>query len=1248
LASDLSTAPESEPPVEPRRSSGLRPSARPAHTSWAPPAQFADFRLISALGWGRSGRVYLALDHVLDRQVVVRFASDRVLAPEARQRFLAQARVAARLSHPNLVTIQRIGELEGRPYVVLELARGERLDRAPRPLPGARAHEIGVGLARGLAAAHRQGMLHRNIKPASVILCDDGFPKLLGGGLAEDASTIAHEYAAPELLAGETATRRSDVYALGAVLYELCAGLPPHGDVPVERLRVLAAERDVRPLAQVAQDVSPRLAEVIDRCLRRDPGERYAGAEELREALEQLSRGAAVVATGAGNPYRGLRPFEAEHRGVFYGRNAEIQALLERLRSEPFVLVAGDSGVGKSSICRAGVLPRVADGALADSRTWTVIQMVPGQRPLAALAAALSAPLQQPADAIARHLSEDPSWLVPELRRRLGGAEGLLLFVDQLEELHTNTERREALQVDELLMRLIAGIPGVRLVATVRADFLTRIATLPRLGDEIGRALYLLRPLKLEKMREVVVGPAESTGVRFESEGLVDELVEATAHTDGGLPLLQFALALLWQARDLERATITKAALEQLGGVSGALARHADATVEALSPSQRSAARRVMMRLVSLDNTQARRTEIELTGQDAAAREALDALVRGRLVVAHESDEGGAFELAHEVLIHGWDTLGRWLLEDAAWRKARERLAQAAIEWERLARGREGLWSHKQLGELNGVERSGLSPREDAFLDASRRAVLRARRNRLLALASVPVVAAAAWLGLEWRARHELERRVEATLENARAAIGAAKATAIERSRIRREAFDLFDGRDREGGEVSWARALELDARLDREEAHAARALEGALVLDGARSDVRAMLGDVLYDRALLAEEQHRDAQLEELRERLALYDEDGSRAARWAAPAKLSVAVDPIGAAVALERYATTEGGRLTLEARRDLGPSPVARFEVAPGSYLIHLAATGHAAVRVPVVLSRGQDEAITVHMPPAAAVPTSFVYVAPGRFYFGSTADEEQRRGFFDTAPAHERHLGAFLVARHEVTFGEWITFLRALPPTERAQRAPGAASGVGGTGSVKLEELPDGLYRLHLQPGSLRLTAREGEPLRMPARAARADQDWRAFPVVAVSAEDAEAYAAWLGASGALPGARLCTELEWERAARGADPREFPHGDDLAPEDANFDLTYGKEPTQMGLDVVGSHPASQSPFGVDDMAGNAFEWTKGSLSENQHVVRGGSYFYDRKTNRIPNRQVATATLRDATVGVRLCADAPGRDQ
>src|SRR5262249_45037441 len=155
---------------------------------------------------------------------------------------------------------------------------------------------------------------------------------------------------------------------------------------------------------------------------------------------------------------------------------------------------------------------------------------------------------------------------------------------------------------------------------------------------------------------------------------------------------------------------------------------------------------------------------------------------------------------------------------------------------------------------------------------------------------------------------------------------------------------------------------------------------------------------------------------------------------------------------------------------------------------------------------------------------------------------------------------------LIARHETTYADWIAYLEALPPDERMRHAPNLP------GVLALTHAADG-WRLLIQPSSRAYTARAGEMLRYPGRRARISQDWLQLPVSGLTLEDAHGYVEWLASSGRVPGARLCDEYEWERAARGADDRELPHGDALEPDDANVLDTYGHDPHTYGPDEVG---------------------------------------------------------------------------
>jgi formylglycine-generating enzyme required for sulfatase activity len=280
------------------------------------------------------------------------------------------------------------------------------------------------------------------------------------------------------------------------------------------------------------------------------------------------------------------------------------------------------------------------------------------------------------------------------------------------------------------------------------------------------------------------------------------------------------------------------------------------------------------------------------------------------------------------------------------------------------------------------------------------------------------------------------------------------------------------------------------------------------------------------------------------------------------------------------------------------------------------------------------------LTVDLPAAGSLPPGYVHIPAGRFLYGS-ADDEGLRRFLMAPPQHEVETGAYLIGRNEVTFAEYLEFLRALSPEERVAHLPKAESAI--RGALALEELRGGRYRLTLKPASTTYTALDGEPIRYLGRDRRAEQDWRRFPVAAISWIDARAYLAWLSRTGRLPGARFCTEHEWERAARGADDRIYPHGRSIMPDDANIDVTYDRKPENFGPDEVGAHGASDSPFGVKDLVGNVWEWTESIQRPGEPAVRGGSYYQEEFTNRSTNRDFGEADARDPLVGLRVCAGA-----
>src|SRR3974390_250064 len=273
------------------------------------------YEIQASVGAGGMGEVYRAHDSRLNRKVAIKvlptsFSADR----DRLQRFSQEARAAAALNHPNILSIFDIGDEQGAPYVVSELLEGETLRERLKsgPLPIRRVIDHAVQVARGLAAAHEKGIVHRDLKPENLFITNDGRVKILDFGLAKltrpetsdtaDAATQTRQiatdagtvmgtvgYMAPEQVRGKPADPRSDIFAFGAILYEMLSGKRAfHGDSAADTMSALLKE-DPPDLAETNRNVSPALERIVRHCLEKNPAERFQSARDVAFNLDALT-----------------------------------------------------------------------------------------------------------------------------------------------------------------------------------------------------------------------------------------------------------------------------------------------------------------------------------------------------------------------------------------------------------------------------------------------------------------------------------------------------------------------------------------------------------------------------------------------------------------------------------------------------------------------------------------------------------------------------------------------------------------------------------------------------------------------------------------------------------------------------------------------------------------------------------------------------------------------------------------------
>lgn len=273
-----------------------------------PDRKVSHYELLERIGSGGMGVVYKARDTRLGRTVALKFLPQRHASnPNARARLLAEARAASALDHPNIGVVYEIAEAEtGRQFIAMGWYDGATLKDESRrgPLTVSKAIAVGSQLASALAAAHGAGIIHRDVKPSNVVVTRSGTAKLLDFGIAklmssEDGETHAAAgtlpYMSPEQTRNATLDVRTDIWSLGVLLYELLAGQRPFRGDTDEQIIAAIRNEELAPLTSLRSDVTPAFARIVDRCLRKDPADRYQSADELHTALDQLKANAETV-----------------------------------------------------------------------------------------------------------------------------------------------------------------------------------------------------------------------------------------------------------------------------------------------------------------------------------------------------------------------------------------------------------------------------------------------------------------------------------------------------------------------------------------------------------------------------------------------------------------------------------------------------------------------------------------------------------------------------------------------------------------------------------------------------------------------------------------------------------------------------------------------------------------------------------------------------------------------------------------
>ncbi|MCZ8305870.1 MAG: hypothetical protein O9336_04045 [Microcystis sp. LE19-98.1E] len=471
-----------------------------------------------------------------------------------------------------------------------------------------------------------------------------------------------------------------------------------------------------------------------------------------------------------GSPYLGLRKFEVDDKDRFFGRDNWIIELTDYLKQKNVLLLLGASGSGKSSLVQAGLIPKLKDNFGANK--LVNLTFVPDVNPFESFYCLLGNRYTQSQAKLAQAVKEDT--LIKVVEGLKNNSDLWFIFIDQFEELFTRTPKTERDIFIKSLVNLIQNNNSlVKIVMTIRADFLDKLSPYPSLGKIHDQYSKMLTDMDESELRLAIAEPAARNGVIFE-QGLINQIIADFYEQAGSLPLLQYTLDLLWEKNHIQERILNIKTYQEIGGVTGALEKQADKIYGKFNEQQRKAAEEIFLELISLEEKEAvsRRADKSSFEQEEMQREVLYQLIDNRLLVSKGEDGKATVEVAHEALLRSWKVLQDLIREKEEIIVLRSRLYADAKQWDDLqkqdaVKASSELWGGSKLAKIVEFQKNNSLPNLDPvaieFIKASisqaerqkNEKIRTARRIAVVSLVAVVVSSSLGWMA--WQKTRQAE-----------------------------------------------------------------------------------------------------------------------------------------------------------------------------------------------------------------------------------------------------------------------------------------------------------------------------------------------------------------------------------------------------------------------------------------------------------------------------------------------------------